>query len=99
MRVDGVKTGYANYLNYDFGFEYFLPRGLNLMLEANGFLQGDKREDGAKTPTSDIKYLIVAPGIGWSNGKVQTLLTYQRVVTGTNTDANGAMVLTCVYTF
>jgi len=98
-QVDGVKTRYANYLNYDFGLEYFLPKGLNLMLEANGFLQGDKKEDGAKTSTFDIKYLMVAPGIGWSNDKVQTLLTYQRVVTGTNTDANDAIVLTCVYTF
>ncbi len=99
VRVDGVKTRYANYLNYDFGFEYFLSKGLNLMLEANGFLQGDKREDGAKTSTSDINYLMVAPGMGWSNDKVQTLLTYQRVVIGTNTDANDAVVLTCVYTF
>lgn len=99
VRVDGVKTRYANYLNYDFGFEYFLPKELNLMLEANGFLQGDKREDGAKTSASDINYLMVAPGMGWSNDKFQTLLSYQRVVTGTNTDANDSVILTCVYTF
>ncbi len=99
VRVNGVKTRYANYLNYDFGLEYFLPKGLNLMLEANGFLQGDKRENGAKTSASDIKYFMVAPGIGWSNDKIQTLLTYQRVVTGTNTDANDAVVLTFVYSF
>jgi len=99
VRVDGVKTRYANYLNYDFGLEYFLPEGLNLMLEANGFLQGDKREDGAKISASDIKYFMVAPGIGWSNDKFQTLLSYQRVAMGTNTDANDAIVLTCVYTF
>lgn len=98
-RVNGVKTRYANYLNYDFGLEYFLPRGLNLMLEANGFLQGDKRGDGTKTSASDIKYLMVAPGIGWSNDKIQTLLSYQRTVTGTNTDANDTVVLTFVYTF
>lgn len=99
VRVDGVKTRYANYLNYDLGLEYFLPKSLNFMLEANGFLQGDKREDGAKTSASDIKYLIVALGIGWSNDKVQTLLTYQRVIIGTNTDANDAVVLICVHTF
>ena len=99
VRVNGVKTRYANYLNYDFGLEYFLPKGLNLMLEANGFLQGDKREDGAKTSATDINYLMVAPGIGWSNDKFQTLLSYQRVVTGKNTDANDTIILTCVYTF
>jgi len=98
-RVDGVKTHYANYLNYDFGLEYFLPKGINIMLEANGFLQGDKKEDGAKTSATDINYLMVAPGIGWSNDKVQALLSYQRVEIGKNTDANDALVLTCVYTF
>ncbi len=66
-KIDAVKTRYANYLNYDFGLEYFLPKGFNLMLEFNGFLQGDKKEDGEKVPSSDIKYLSVAPGIGWSN--------------------------------
>jgi len=99
VRINGVKTRYANYLNYDFGLEYFLHRGLNLMLEANGFLQGDKKEDGAKVSASDINYLTIAPGIGWSNDKFQTLLTYQRVVKGKNIDANDSIVLTLVYTF
>ncbi|PIQ89166.1 MAG: hypothetical protein COV72_04475, partial [Candidatus Omnitrophica bacterium CG11_big_fil_rev_8_21_14_0_20_42_13] len=99
VRVDGVKTRYANYLNYDFGLEYFLPKGLNLMLEANGFLQGDKKEDGAKISASDINYFMASPGIGWSNDKFQTLLSYQRAAMGTNTDANDTIVLTCVYTF
>jgi len=99
VRVDGINTHYADYLNYDFGLEYFLSRGLNIMFEANGFLQGDKREDGAKISTSDIKYFMVVPGIGWSNNKIQALLTYQRVITGTNIDANDAIVLTCVYSF
>lgn len=99
VHVDGVKTHYANYLNYDFGVEYFLPKGFNLMFEANGFLQGDKRENGARTPDSNIKYLTIASGIGWSNNKIQTLITYQRVVTGTNTDANDSIVFTFGYTF
>jgi hypothetical protein len=97
--VDDVKTRYANYLNYDFGVEYFLPKGFNLMFEVNGFLQGDRREDGARLPGSDINYLTIAPGIGWSNDKIQFLLVYQRVVLGTNSDANDSAVLTCVYTF
>ncbi len=99
VHVDGVKTRYANYLNYDFGVEYFLPKGFNLMLEANGFFQGDKRENGVNTPDSNINYLSVAPGIGWSNDKIQALIAYQRVVTGTNTDANDSVVFTFVHTF
>ena len=98
-KIDDVKTRYANYLNYDIGVEYFLPKGFNLILEANGFLQGDRWEDGGRLPSSDIRYLTIAPGIGWSCDKLQTLLAYQRVVIGTNTDANDSVVLTCVYTF
>jgi opacity protein-like surface antigen len=99
VRVDGAKIRYANYLNYDVGVEYFLSRGLNLMLEVNGFRQGDKKEDGIKTPDSAIDYLTVSPGIGWSNDKIQMLVAYQRVILGANTDANDSIVLTCVYSF
>ncbi len=99
VRVDGVKTRYANYFSYDFGMEYFLSGGFNLMFEVNGYLQGDKKENRARTPASGISYLTIAPGVGWSNDKLQALLAYQRVVTGTNTDANDSVVLTCVYSF
>jgi len=99
VEVNDTKTRYANYLNLDAGLEYFLPKGFNLMLEANGFLQGDMKESGVKTPDSNINYFTIAPGIGWSNDKIQFLLAYQRVVLGANTDANDSAVLTCVYTF
>ncbi len=99
VKIDGVTTRYANYLNYDFGVEYFLSKGFNLMVEATGFLQGNKKQDNQKTPDSSISYLTVAPGIGWSNNKIQMLLAYQRVVLGKNTDANDSAVFTCVYTF
>lgn len=99
VHVDGVKTRYADYLNYDFGVEYFLPKGFNLMFEANGFLQGDKREDGTRTSNSNINYLAIAPGIGWSNDKIQALIAYQRIVAGTNIDANDSVVFTLVYPF
>ena len=98
-KLDGAKTRYGKYLNYDFGVEYFLPKGFNLMLEFNGFLQGDKIQDGERIPDSDINYFSVAPGIGWSNERIQTLLAYQRTLTGTNTDANDSIVLTFVYAF
>lgn len=99
VKVDGVKTRYANYINYDFGVEYFLVRGFNLSFEVNGFWQGDKKESGAIITGSNIEYLAIAPGIGWSNDKIQALLAYQRVVSGTNTDANDSVVLTFVHAF
>jgi hypothetical protein len=99
IMLDGVKTRYASYTNYDFGVEYFLPKGFNLLLEANGCLQGDTWEDGQRIVSTAVNYLTISPGIGWSCDKVQLLLAYQRVVTGTNTDANDSVVLTGVYTF
>ena len=99
VKVDGVKTIYGEYLNYDFGVEYFLAKRFNLMLEFNGFLQQDKKQDGSKIPGSDISYLTIAPGFGWSNEKIQTLVAYQRTLTGANTDANDSVVFTFVYTF
>ena len=99
VRVDGVSTRYDNYLNYDLGAEYFLPHSLNLLFEVNGFLQGDMKKDGKKIYSSDERYLTICPGIGWSCDKIQTLLAYQRVVAGTNTDANDSVVFTCVYSF
>lgn len=99
VMIDGAKIRYANYVNYDFGVEYFLPKGFNLMFEANGFLQGDKWVDGQRSVSTAINYLTISPGIGWSCDKLQLLLAYQRVVLGTNTDANDSVVLTGVYTF
>lgn len=98
-KIDGLKTVYGRYLNYDFGLEYFLPKGFNLMVELNGFIQKDKRQKGEKLPATDIYSLTFAPGIGWSNDKIQTLLAYQRTLIGANTDANDSVVVTFVYTF
>ncbi len=99
VRVDGIDTRYANYFNCDFGVEYFLPKGFNLMFETNLLLQGDKRSNGGKIPDSGVNSFTIAPGIGWSNDKIQILLAYQRIMTGTNTDANDSVVATFVYTF
>jgi hypothetical protein len=99
VMIDGVKTRYASYTNYDFGVEYFLPKGFNLILEANGSLQGDIWQDGQRAASTAQNYLTVSPGIGWSCDRVQLLLAYQRVVAGVNTDANDSVVLTGVYTF
>ncbi|TAN61040.1 transporter [bacterium] len=98
-KVDGTKTEYGRYLNYDFGMEYFFAGNFNLMLEYNGFTQTDKSRDGERIPSSDISSLIIAPGIGWSNEVIQALISYQRALTGTNTDANDSVACTFVYTF
>jgi hypothetical protein len=99
VRVDGTKTQYADYFNYDAAVEYFLPKGFNLMCEVNGFYQGERKEDGGRVPASDVGSLVFAPGIGWSNKSIQTLIAYQRTVLGTNVDANDAVVATFIYTF
>jgi hypothetical protein len=99
VRINGVKTWYANYLNCDLAVEYFLPMGFNLMMEANAFFQGDIKEDGVRIPHSNVQYLIISPALGWSCDKLQILLGYQRTVMGTNTDANDSVALTFVYTF
>jgi hypothetical protein len=99
VKVDGTETKYAEYLNYDFGAEYFLPKGFNLMLEVNGFLQGDKKENTSHTPDSDVRCLTMSAGIGWSCDKIQALLAYQRTISGANTDANDSVAITAVYTF
>jgi len=99
VRVDGVSTRYANYLNYDFAVEYFLPKGFNLMFEENFLAQGNRRENGRTIPGSDVRSFIISPGIGWSCEKIQTLLAYQRVVAGTNIDANDSVVFTFVFSF
>ncbi|MFA5199800.1 MAG: hypothetical protein WC442_02675, partial [Candidatus Omnitrophota bacterium] len=59
----------------------------------------DTRQDGQETVSTSVNYLTISPGIGWSNDLVQILLAYQRVVIGTNTDANDSVVLTGVFTF
>ena len=99
VRVDGVKTIYGKYLNYDVGVECFFSKGFNVMLEVSGFLQGDKWQDGDGQPSTDTRSLTIAPGVGWSCDKLQTLVAYQRTVIGTNADANDSVVLTLVYTF
>jgi hypothetical protein len=99
VRVDGDKTQYGNYINCDVAVEYFLPKGFSLMMELNGLTQGDKRINGAMVPDSDTGSLTFAPGIGWSNDRIQTLIAYQRTLLGTNVAANDSIVATFVYTF
>ena len=98
-RVDGAETQYGNYLNCDLGVEYFLKNGLNLMLECNGTVQGDKKEDGKKIHDSSKDSFGTTIGVSWGTDRIQTLFGYQRTLMGTNTDANDAGVFTVVIPF
>lgn len=98
-RVDGAETQYGNYLNYDFGVEYFLKNGFNLMLECNGAVQGDKKEDGKKIHDSGRESFVTTIGVSWGTDWIQTLFGYQRTLMGTNADANDAGVFTVVIPF
>jgi hypothetical protein len=97
--IDGVDIRYGNYLNYDLGIEYFLPKGFNILFEINGLVQDDSKEDGEKISDSDIYFVTAGTGIGWSNEKIQTLLAYQRIIAGKNNDANDSVIATFVYKF
>jgi len=99
VRVDGVKTIYGKYVDYDVAVEYFLPRGFNLMIEANFLTQANTRKNGERIVSSGVNSFTLCPGIGWSNNKIQMLLAYQRVMTGANTDANDSALFTFAYTF
>ena len=81
-------------------FFYSMARG---MFDTEGNYDslpgGDKEEDGAKIPASDSNSLTSTTGVSWSNGKLQTLLGYQRAQIGTNADANDAVVFTLIYPF
>lgn len=98
-RVDGVKTKYANYFNYDVGIEYFLPKGFNLLLEVNGCMQGDRKDDGESMPDTDSRVLMLGLGVGWSCDVIQALVEYQRVIAGSNYDVTDGVLVTFVYTF
>lgn len=98
-KIDGVKTRNGNYVMCDFGAEYFFLKGFNLMFEFNWLAGGDDRLDGELKPASDMQQMIIAPGIGWSNDKIQTLLAYQRTIAGSNVDVNDSLVFTFVLVF
>lgn len=99
VNINNIKVKHGNYLNYDFGIEYFLVENFNLMFEFNGFLQATRKENDLEITGSNIRSLIIAPGIGWSSNYIQTLLVYQKTIAGTNTDANDSLAFTFVYSF
>jgi hypothetical protein len=98
-KIDGVKVRYGNYANFDFAVEWILPKGFNLLWEMNFIAQGDRKDDGVKVPASDLFSMVVCPGIGWANDRVEALLAYQRTLAGVNVDVNDSIVFTFVLKF
>lgn len=98
-RVDGINVKYGSFVYYDFGVEYFLPKGFSLMMECNFFKQRDRRDDGSLVPGSDVGQMLICPGVGWADDKIQMLFAYQRMLAGTNVDVNDSLVFTFTYTF
>jgi len=97
--INGNRTHYSNYINGDAAIEYFLPKGFNVMMELNNLSQGDKRVNGAMVPDSNVRSLSLAPGVGWSNDRIQMLIEYQRTMWGVNQFASDTMAITFTYAF
>jgi hypothetical protein len=98
-KIDGVKVGYADYVNLDYAVEYILPKGFSLLLETNYFWQGDQKRNGILAPSTDSSSLLLVPGIGWSSEKVKALICYQRTIAGTNANVNDSFAFTLICTF
>jgi hypothetical protein len=98
-RVDGVNTKYGSYFNYNGAVEYFFHGPFNIMVEANGLIQGDRREDGYLTPSTAVSFLSLVAGLGWSDERIQMLISYQRTLAGTNVDVDNSVIATFTYTF
>lgn len=98
-KVDGKKTQYGMYFNYDLGAEIFIPYGLNLMAEMNGYWQAATKIESNESAETQNSSLSMCAGFGWSNDKVQTLLAYQRSIGGQNSAVNNGVVLSLVYSF
>lgn len=96
--VDGTKTEYGSYFNGNIAAEYFLPRGFNVLVECNNYIQGKTKADGESIPESNSDYYAWVIGFGWSNENFQTLLAWQESFKGTNTTASDLLVLTFTYT-
>jgi hypothetical protein len=96
-RVDGKRIQYGMYLNYDLGAEYLFLHGLNIMVEMNGYWQAASKIEGVEASDTKNANLSISAGVGWACDNVQTLLAYQRTISGKNTAVINGMVFSLVY--
>ena len=99
VTADEVKVQYGNWVTYDLGAEYFIENGVNLMLELNGFWQGKEEDDGTTVDESDVSYLQLSPGIGYTYKSFTTLLAYQMPLSGKNSLINETWILNFMVSF
>ncbi|MDD5258855.1 MAG: transporter [bacterium] len=99
VTVDDVEVQYGNWVTYDLGAEYFIENGVNFMLEMNGFWQGKEEDDGTTVDESDVTYLQLTPGIGYTYKSFTTLLAYQMPLSGKNAFINETWIINFLVSF
>lgn len=96
--VDGAKTEYATYWNYDLAVEYPFSHGMSALVEFNGFYQGNKTVDGVEQ-NNKYKYLNTLMGLTYLKGRMQVYGGYMRTLSGVNAYAYDSALLSLAYTF
>jgi hypothetical protein len=99
--VDGVRTRYGDYLNWNTGVEIpFWKDRLAYMVEFTGVHQGNTREAGVWVGGSRVNNVMFGTGLEFIlRENLQVLLGYQRTLWGTNVDANDTFGATLVWCF
>jgi hypothetical protein len=99
VRIDGVKTKYADRCVLNGAFEWVIGDKLNLMSELLYQVRGDTRFDGELTPSSSYSSLLLYVGIGYSERWWQVLVGYGRTLAGENEDADDIAAATITIIF
>ncbi|MDQ7826425.1 MAG: transporter [Candidatus Eremiobacteraeota bacterium] len=86
-RIDGFETRYAPSLNYDFAAECFITEHSSILLELNGFTQGDMTVNGHALPWTGSQSLNLVAGVGAAGESIAVFIGRQRTLSGRNTDA------------
>jgi hypothetical protein len=95
-KIDGQKIKFGDFINWDFGAEFFLPDGFSIIGMVDYLNQGDNKIAGADAPGTDSHYLIISPALGWQTNAAQLFITYQRTIAGKNIDAYDTFILSAV---
>lgn len=99
VTADAVKVQYGDWVTYDLGAEYFIKNSVNFIIEMNGFWQGQEENDGATVDETDVTYLQLAPGLGYTYKSFTTLLVYQLPWSGKNALINETWVVNFLVSF
>jgi hypothetical protein len=97
--IDEVQVQYGNWVTYDLAGEYFLENGISFLMELNGFWQGKEEDDDVTIDETDVTYLQLAPGIGYTYKSFTTSLLYQLPLSGKNALINETWILNFLVSF